>query len=116
MLPSNARLRHRDDFTAVLRHGRRTTSPPLVIHVLPPNSPTDRSVGTRVGFVISAKVAGAAQRNRLRRRLRHICVDLLGELPPGTRLVVRALPGAAELGFAELAGIVRRCSRRVATG
>jgi ribonuclease P protein component len=41
-------------------------------------------------------------RNKVRRRLRHLVRPLLGELPDGALLVVRALPKAAEASFATL--------------
>ena len=68
--------------------------------------PTDRSVGPRVGFVISAKVGDAVRRNQLRRRLRHLLRARLDRLPGDSTLVVRALPGAAELPFGELVELV----------
>ncbi|HVF18746.1 MAG TPA: ribonuclease P protein component, partial [Mycobacteriales bacterium] len=73
---------------------------PLVLHL---GLPTDRTgaVPPRVGFVISAKVGDAVRRNRLRRRLRHLLRGRLAALPPAD-LVVRALPGAAELSYTEL--------------
>ncbi len=82
------------------------TRGPLVLHAAPVRTdPTDRSATPRVGFVISAKVGDAVRRNRLRRRLRHVLGARLDTMPP-TDLVVRALPGAAELSFVELEGLL----------
>jgi ribonuclease P protein component len=50
---------------------------------------------TEVGFVVSRQVGGAVVRNRARRRLRHLVRGRLHQLPPGSRLVVRALPPSA---------------------
>jgi ribonuclease P protein component len=41
-------------------------------------------------------------RNTVRRRLRHLVRELLPQLPPGTTLVVRALPGAAAASYNQL--------------
>ena len=104
MLPADARLRTRDDFATALRRGRRCARGPLVVHLC--SEPNVRSASPRVGFVISAKVAPAVGRNRLRRRLREVMRARLDRLPPGASVVVRALPGAAELSHAALGGLV----------
>lgn len=43
------------------------------------------------------------QRNRVRRRLRHLMRDRLAGLPDGTAVVVRALPGSTERNHDQLA-------------
>jgi ribonuclease P protein component len=58
--------------------------------------------GARAGFVVSKAVGNAVVRNRVRRRLRHLCAARLGTLPAGSILVVRALPPAAEADYALL--------------
>jgi len=58
---------------------------------------------SRVGFVVSRAVGGAVDRNRVARRLRHLVRPRLQQLPPGTLLVIRALPPAATATSAELA-------------
>jgi len=73
----------------------------------------------RAGFVVSRSVGGAVVRNQVKRRLRHLVRDRLAGLPAGTRLVVRALPSAADRSYedlgrdleAALAGALRRRSR-----
>lgn len=57
----------------------------------------------RAGFVVPRTVGKAVDRNKVRRRLRHLIKDRLPGLPPGTSVVVRALPGAAVRGYPELA-------------
>lgn len=61
-----------------------------------------RTPPARAGFVVSRAVGGAVVRNAVRRRLRHLVRDRLGDLPPGSLLVVRALPGAADRSYARL--------------
>jgi ribonuclease P protein component len=48
-----------------------------------------------VGFVVGRAVGPAVTRNQVRRRLQHLIAARLDRLPAGTRLVVRATPGAA---------------------
>ena len=64
-------------------------------------------------FVLRKSLGTAALRNRLRRRLRHICRDLQSRTAEG--LVVLARPAAAESSFtalhAELAGLVKTLER-----
>jgi ribonuclease P protein component len=53
--------------------------------------------------VVPKAVGGAVVRNKVKRRLRHLVREPLGQLPAGTDLVVRALPGAAERSYLQLA-------------
>ena len=56
----------------------------------------------RVGFVVGRAVGNAVTRNTVQRRLRHLMRDRLGVLPPGSVLVVRATPQAADASSAAL--------------
>ena len=67
----------------------------------------EASTGPRAGFVVSKAVGGAVQRNRVKRRLRHLCREELASLPAGSLLVVRALPAAAEASYDELRSDLR---------
>jgi ribonuclease P protein component len=103
------RLRRRAEFAVAVRVGRRGSRGSLVVHLMLPNV-TDVAEPARAdqrparaGFVVSRAVGGAVVRNRVRRRLRHLVAQLLPTLPPGTDLVVRALPAAAGRPSAELA-------------
>ena len=50
------------------------------------------------------KVGPAVVRNRVKRRVRAALNDVLPQLPDGSLVVVRALDGAADAGYTELAG------------
>lgn len=50
---------------------------------------------TRVGFVVSKAVGGAVERNRVKRRLRHLVARELGVSSVVQDVVVRALPAAS---------------------
>ncbi|MCL1899108.1 MAG: ribonuclease P protein component [Promicromonosporaceae bacterium] len=120
MLPSPARLRDSSDFAETVRLGARAGRSTLVVHALASREPG----ATRVGFVVSKAVGNAVTRNRVKRRLRELarpltagsCVNGHGADGPSAggpraddqgagatcRIVVRALPAAAEATFDEL--------------
>ncbi|WP_091199755.1 ribonuclease P protein component [Micromonospora narathiwatensis] len=117
MLAAAQRLRRSSDFAAAVRGGRRVGRGAVVVHLTlpeqtghPATNPPEpaRSVGaetsapSRAGFVVSKAVGNAVVRNKVRRRLRHLVRERLGELPTGSTLVVRALPQAAEASYARL--------------
>ena len=52
---------------------------------------------------MSKAVGGAVVRNKVKRRLRHLMRDRVSLLPPGSLVVVRALPGAGDADHAQLA-------------
>ena len=101
MLPARSRLTHRDEFAAVVRRGRRGGRSRLVVHLDRADASDER--GPRAGFVVSKAVGGSVVRHRVSRKLRHLVAPRLGTLPADARLVVRALPPAADATSAELA-------------
>ena len=125
MLPAQARLRRRPEFTAVVRSGRRAGRPTLVLHYLPERpvartgGPSDPPAGPRAGFVVGRSVGNSVCRHRVTRQLRHLVGARLHRLPPAADLVVRARPEAAEASSAVLgrdldAGLDRLLSDRPA--
>ena len=50
----------------------------------------------RVGLIVGKSVGGSVQRHQVSRRLRAQLSTRVEELPAGSDLVVRALPGTAE--------------------
>lgn len=63
---------------------------------------------TRFGFIITKRVGSAVRRNRIRRRLKAICRELLAAAPTGLACVIRVYPEAAEDAFAVLRDGVRQ--------
>ena len=102
MLAAAARLRRREDFTATVRGGRRAGHGALVVHVSLDASTNPARETSRAGFVVSRAVGGAVVRNLVQRRLRHLMRTEIATLPPGTDVVVRALPAAATRSYEEL--------------
>jgi ribonuclease P protein component len=113
VLPAAARLRRREEFAETVRRGRRAARGPLVLHLVVPATAT--AAPPQVGFVVGKVVGPAVVRNRLRRRLRHLLRARLAGLPGGTRLVVRARPGAGELDSAALAALLDAALPKVST-
>ncbi|MPZ94202.1 MAG: ribonuclease P protein component [Propionibacteriales bacterium] len=94
MLPAGNRITRSDEFARVVRRGTRVGRATLAVHLL-----VDRDdPRPRAGFVVSKGVGGSVVRNRVVRRLRHAVSELMPGLPDSARLVVRALPPAAEAG------------------
>ncbi|MGY1740455.1 MULTISPECIES: ribonuclease P protein component [unclassified Blastococcus] len=97
MLPAQARLRRRPEFTAVVRSGRRAGRPTMVLHLLPERpEPAPEGAGPRAGFVVGRAVGNSVVRHRVTRRLRAVVREELHRVPPTADLVVRARPEAAE--------------------
>jgi ribonuclease P protein component len=112
VLPAAARLRRRAEFTATVRGGSRASAPSVVLHYRAPDD-TAGPGSPRVGFVVGRTVGGAATRNRVRRRLRHLLRDRLDRLPAGSTLVVRATPAAVTATAPALAAQLDRALARL---
>lgn len=110
-------MRRSSDFTTTVRRGRRVRRGALVVHQLRDAAPGDVA---RVGFVVSRAVGPSTTRHRVVRRLRALVRARLGELPPGSTTVVRALPEAADANSrgldAELAAALSALGRSVPAG
>ncbi|GHA16731.1 ribonuclease P protein component [Streptomyces echinoruber] len=120
MLPTENRLRRREDFATAVRRGRRAGRPLLVVHLhsgaTDPHVPRESAPPSRAGFVVSKAVGGAVVRNTVKRRLRHLMRDRLDRVPPGSLVVVRALPGAGDADHAQLARDLDAALQRLLKG
>ena len=103
MLATAQRLRRRGEFAAAVRGGRRAGRGVIVVHLTVPQPGTEPARAPRAGFIVPRAVGGAVERNRVKRRLRHLVRSRLDALPPGADLVVRTQPGAADRSSTELA-------------
>jgi ribonuclease P protein component len=112
VLPAQARLRRRPEFTTVVRSGRRVGRPTMVLHYLPDRGlidrpaasrgPVDGVSGPRAGFVVGKAVGNSVVRHRVTRRLRAAVLQELHRLPADADLVVRARPESATATFGRL--------------
>jgi len=87
-----------EDFRAIVRRGRRASTPSAIYYRL------DREPGApaRFGFIVSRGVGIAVERNRLRRRLRALARERVTAGFTGADIVIRALPGSAQRPWASL--------------
>jgi ribonuclease P protein component len=98
VLARENRLLKADDFRATMRAGRKVSANHLVIYL----KRDEGQPHTRFGFVVAKTVGGAVKRNLVKRRMREIARELLAQHQSGITVVVRALPGAAELDWNKL--------------
>jgi len=87
-----------DDYRSTVRQGRRVSTEHATVYVRRTN---DHST-VRFGFIVAKPVGIAVQRNLVRRRLKSIAAENISFFPPGTDIVVRALPGAAQASWTTL--------------
>ena len=98
MLAKANRVVRPEDFRTVVRRGRRSNSP-LAVYYRLERADADP---VRFGFIVSRAVGGAVERNLLRRRMRAVGRQLVDAGAQGSDVVVRALPGSAQRGWASL--------------
>lgn len=132
MLATAARMRRRREFDLAIRRGRRAAGSLLSAHLFCAAGDAAAAVsaargrdtvdgassaGPRpgrggmgdgeppalVGFIVSRAVGGAVVRNRVKRRLREVARARAACLPPGSLLVIRADPRAADVRQRDLA-------------
>jgi ribonuclease P protein component len=101
------------DFGATVKRGVRAVQPDLVVHVRRDGDHDyARDNGPRVGLVVSKAVGSAVQRHRVARKLRHVARDLITDLDPSERIVIRALPGSLTTDSSGLSRQLRAGLRR----
>jgi ribonuclease P protein component len=97
------------EFSATVKRGVRAAQPDLVVHV---RRDPEGVEGPLIGLVVGKAVGSAVQRHRVSRRLRHVAKDMLDQLSPDERVVIRALPGSRDAESKRLAEELRAGLRR----
>ena len=109
-LPKCNRLKHRWDFTAVYRYGRRLSTQHLYIRALGTtealNDRLQSEIGklpsTRIGISISQKVSKRAViRNQIKRRIRAALRRLLPRMRKGWRVVIVGRPSVVQCEYCQ---------------
>jgi len=98
MLARANRVVRADDYRGAVRRGRKLGAAHTVAYVVR----RDDDGPVRFGFIVAKTVGNAVIRNRVRRRLKAASFELVGEFRPGTDVVIRALPAAAEASWVSL--------------
>lgn len=80
-------------------------------HFVAQVAPAREGSGRHLGLVVSKRVGGAVERNRVKRRIREWFRQERAVLAEGSDLVVIARRGAARLSGAEIAGELSRLVR-----
>jgi len=91
------RIVRADDYRNTVRRGRKSGTAHSVVYV---RRRDDDQV--RFGFIVAKTVGNAVARNTVRRRLKGVCHELLPTTPPGTDVVIRALPGSLDVPWSTL--------------
>jgi ribonuclease P protein component len=109
-------MRASAEFSDTVARGVRCAAGPVVVHLRIQSPAAVRETDpVRVGLVVSRAVGNAVVRHRVSRRLRHLLTSRLCVLPPSARLVVRALPAAADADSATLAAALDHALDRAGT-
>ena len=123
MLDRAHRLTRGADYATAVRRGRRAGTGTLVVHLWTPGPGSAEATASgradvaappaRMGLVVGRSVGDAVTRNRVKRRLRHLARPLLDGIPPGSLLVVRALPAAGTAAGPQLGEDLTRALARL---
>ena len=88
------------EFGSTVKNGVRAVELDLVVHVR--RCDEEAGPGPRIGLVVGKSVGSSVQRHRVARRLRHVARNLVTELDPRDRIVIRALPSSRHVILARL--------------
>lgn len=91
MLPPAHRMRRGSEFTLTTRQGTKSSRGRVVAY-----AHVEGSQAARVGLIVGKSVGNSVVRHRVARRLRAAVAPLVGTLPDGCLVVLRALPGAGD--------------------
>lgn len=93
MLPTAHRMRKPQDFQRTRRAGRKFVSDGLIIHI---SLGLFDSEPVRVGITVGKDCGNSVARHRISRRIRGAVRPFISELPTGSAMVIRVLPGCDE--------------------
>lgn len=110
MLPKSHRLSEERDFRRVALKGRAFFIRECGIKVL---RNYNKNQPSRIGIVVPKKLTKTiVKRNRIKRQVRHIFIELLPRLKQGYDIVLITRAGVLELTFEEMAQRVRAVLER----
>jgi len=107
MLPKKNRLTKKKDFDSVFKQGKG-----LKFGFLYLKYKKNNLKASRFGFVVGKNFSKkAAQRNKIKRRLREIIKNKLSKIEPGTDIIIVAMPGAED-DFNQLGQIIDKLFKK----
>lgn len=111
MLGRAHRVTGADDFRTTVRKGRRAAEAHAVVY----RRRSSAAAPPRFGVIVSKQVGNAVVRNRVRRRMQAACAMSIDTIPvpAGDTIVIRALPGAGDVGWDTLRAEIDEGLRRV---
>lgn len=98
-------LKGRKSYNEVFTKGKKFRGKAVIIFLLKSkieeayNSSDIRDI--KIGITLSRKLGKAHDRNRIKRRIRAICYELLNDMNTGIKLVVKPGPGSRDMSFEE---------------
>ena len=112
-LPKDERIRKSDDFTRILRGGKRARGRLLDFRWCV-DGPAEESPN-RIGVAVGRRIGNAVLRNRLKRRIREAYRRNKGELPcRGISMIILATPQLVGRSATEVEEEIRRLLRDLA--
>jgi ribonuclease P protein component len=92
-------IRKRAEFLAVASSGKKWVAPGLILQIGPPHADT---LVIRYGLTASRKTGNAVKRNRARRRLRALAVEIMPHAAPEHDYVLIARPSTPTHPFDDM--------------
>ena len=112
MLPKKHRLTEKKDFKRVMERGRSFFIRDCGIKVL---QRKNAESPTRIGIVVPKKLTKTiVKRNRIKRQVRHIFIDLLPEIPSNLDIVFLSRPGFINLESEEMKKLITSLIKKAA--
>lgn len=104
-------MRRGQDFSKTTKAGHRATSQNLVLYFL---THEQLPLTSQVGLIINKSVGGSVARHRIARKLRHLMINHLIQLPPHTQVVIRVINEQEDYRN-ELDDLVKKMAKRIGT-
>lgn len=105
MLSVKNRLVKKKDFDIIFTKGKTVKNGFLIFKIL-----KSHFKNSRFGFVVSKKVSPrAVVRNRVKRELRAVVLDIIKDIKNPIDVIIVALPASKEKSFLEFKEIITKC-------
>jgi ribonuclease P protein component len=92
-----------------MRTGRKAVADHMVVYINRDGAQTH----ARFGFVVAKDVGVAVKRNLVKRRARSAIRERMQNFNSGEKVVIRALPGSAELDWREFSSELDYCLNKL---